>query len=249
MITNKSKMISFLTLATLATASLAFAQTGAAVETEVRVEANTTMPAPPPRPPGIIQRVIGNLEEDRKEIRKEFREGMMDAKADLKQGMMDRRVYMTASGTASGTRPTPVRDFRETVKDLRGDMRDERADMRMDMLKLNATATAAIAAKLGITTEALQAKLASGTTIRELVKGVLTEEEMKALFPRMATPTERKGFLDKPQGFFNSIRARLFGTGKRETNDTNASVEANVEVEAETSDRPIRNFFRRFFNF
>ena len=247
-------MVSYLALASLLSTSMAFAQTGAVVETEVQMEANTTMPAPPPRPPGIIQRVIGNVNEERKEIRQEFREGMMDAKADLKQGMMDRRAYMMASGTASGTRPTPMKDFRESVKDLREEVRDGRADLRKDMMmRINATATAAIAAKLGITSEALQAKLASGTPLRELVKGVLTEEEMRAILPPMSSSSERgerKGLLDKPQGFFNSIRARLFGTGNS-NNPASAetNVEANVEVQAETTDRPIRNFFRRFFNF
>jgi gas vesicle protein len=194
--------------------------------------------------------------EGRQEMRGEFREDMKEARGEFKEGMKERREWMmqNASGTASGTMPTPWKnmredmkdarkEFKEGMKDLRDKMKDEMREMMPPrMASLTATQTAAIAGKLGITVDALNAQLASGTKLKEIIKDKIKPEDMKAILPpRVASMTKAI----QEQGFFNNFRSRLFGPREVEVQQSQ-----NEYGEIEEQFRPIQsnNFLRRLFN-
>lgn len=196
-------------------------------------------------PPG------GPRGEIRKEIRQEFRGDMKEARGEFREGMKERREWNAAyaSGTATGTKPTPWKNLREDMKEARKDfkegMKDMRDEMRGKMPMLNATATAAIAGKLGITVDALNAQLASGTKLKEIIKDKIKPEEMKQILPpRMATFTKRM----EEGGFFNRIRASIFGENKPVFQET-INEYGEVTISTTTISVPATPFWKRIFGF
>ncbi len=203
-----------------------------------------------------IKEVRGEKRDDRQENRQEFRGEAKEAMGEFKEGMKERREWMmnNASGTASGTRPTPFKDLREDMKDARKDFKEGAKDMRdkmKDEMKkmlpprmatLTDTQSAAIAAKLGISVEALNAQLASGTKLKELVKDKITPEDMKNILPpRVASITRAI----EERGFLNNFRARLFGPREEKVEQVQNEF---GEVEEVVKPIPGVGFFRRLFN-
>ncbi len=224
-----SKTITTLALSSLLLTSATFAQ-----------EAN--QPGQPPQGrPGMRQEFRQERREDIKEIRGE----VIESKKEFREGVKDLRAWKQASTTATGTRPTPFKDLRQDMRDARKDfMQDRREDMGRGPKPLNATATAAIAAKLGITAEALQAQLASGTKLKELVKDKITPEEMKNIMPpRVATFTRAI----QENGFFGNIRSKIFGA-KKEIVEEKMNEFGEVEENVRPDDTP-RPFWQKFFGF
>ncbi len=211
---------------------------------------------PPGGPRGEFRKEV---REERKEIRQEFREDRKEAVGEFKEGMKERRMWnaQNASGTATGTKPTPWKNLREDMKDAREGAREDFKDMREDMkgkfkdmrgmmpprmATMTATQTAAIAGKLGITVEALNAQLASGTKLKEIIKDKIKPEDMKNILPpRVASVTRAI----QENGFFNNFRARLFGTRQEVVEQVQ-----NEYGEIEEVAKPIRGtgFFQRLFN-
>jgi hypothetical protein len=152
---------------------------------------------------GERQQERQNFADDRKEDSKDFRNDMNDARENLRKGIQERRDFM-ASTTASGTTPTPWKDFRNEVKDAKkdfiqerkGDMKNFKEDRKEDMKKFvgagflqNATATANLATKLGTTTAALQQMAASGT-LQAFINNKLPKVEAdKIMRPIFGTST------------------------------------------------------------
>lgn len=203
---------------------------------------------PPGGPRGEFRKEV---RENRQEIRQEFREDRKEAVGEFKEGMKERRMWnaQNASGTATGTKPTPWKNLREDMKDARKDfkegMKDMRDEMRNKMPPLNATATAAIASKLGITVDALNAQLASGTKLKEIIKDKIKPEEMKQILPpRMATFTKRM----EEGGFFNRIRAGIFGE-KKEVFQETINEFGEVTISTTTISVPATPFWKRIFGF
>jgi hypothetical protein len=217
----------------------------------------------PPPPPGVREN-RQEYREERQGRRGEFREDMKEARGEFREGMKERREWMmsgntdplgqNASGTASGTMPTPWKNMREDMKDARKDFKEGMKDMRDKMkdemksmmpprmASLTATQTAAIAGKLGITVDALNAQLASGTKLKEIIKDKIRPEDMKAILPpRVASMTKAI----QEQGFFNNFRSRLFGPREVEIHQSQ-----NEFGEIEETEKPVQsnNFFRRLFN-
>lgn len=260
------KQITTAFLASTLVATGVFAQTGTGAP-QGRPEG---IPPPPPgeRRGEWGQQVRENRQEyreGRQEMQDQFREDMKEARNEFREGMKERKQWQmnygenasgTATGTASGTRPTPWKDFKEDMKEARkefregmGEMRDKMKDeMRgmmgkgMRMATLTATQTATIAGKLGITVDALNAQLASGTKLKEIIKDKIKPEDMKAILPpRVASITRPI----QEQGFFNNLRSRLFGPREVEVHQSQ-----NEFGEIEETEKPVQsnNFFRRLFN-
>jgi hypothetical protein len=189
-------------------------------------------------------------------MRQEFREDRKEAVGEFKEGMKERRMWnaLNASGTATGTKPTPWKNLREDMKDVREGAREDFREMRDKikdemkrmlpprMASLTATQTAAIAGKLGITVDVLNAQLASGTKLKEIIKDKIKPEDMKQILPpRVASVTRAI----QEQGFFNNFRSRLFGPREVEIHQSQ-----NEFGEIEEVEKPIQGngFFRRLFN-
>jgi len=233
------KTITTLALTTLVATSVTFAQDGGQPG-----QGGPGMP-PPGGPRGEFRKEV---REERKEIRQEFREDRKEAVGEFKEGMKERRMWnaANASGTATGTRPTPFKDLREDMKEVRKEVREGMKDIRgmmpPRMATMTATQTAAIAGKLGITVEALNAQLASGTKLKEIIKDKIKPEDMKNILPpRVASMTRAV----QEQGFFNNIRARIFGTRQEVVEQVQNEY---GEIEEVTKPLPPQNFFRRLFN-
>lgn len=240
------KVITTLALTTLVATSAVFAQT----DTGAPMGRPDGMPPPPPG---------GPRGEIRKEIRQEYREERKEAVGEFREDMKERRAWnaANASGTATGTKPTPWKNLREDMKDAREGVREDFKDMREDMkgkfkdmrgmmpprmATMTATQTAAIASKLGITVDALNAQLASGTKLKEIIKDKIKPEDMKNILPpRVASMTRAV----QEQGFFNNFRARLFGARQEVVEQVQ-----NEYGEIEEVGKPIRGtgFFQRLFN-
>lgn len=209
--------------------------------------------------PGMMQERMEDRRENRQEFREERREDIkemrgeiMETKKEFRQGMQDLKDWRQSSTTATGTRPTPFKDLKNNLKeerkeymnDRREDRREYREEMGVRPRPLNATATAAIAAKLGITTDALQAQLASGTKLKELVKDKISPEEMKNILPpKVATFTRAI----EEKGFFNNFRAKIFGTRQEVVIETEN--EFGEVTETPTGEQAPRPFWKRFFGF
>jgi hypothetical protein len=189
--------------------------------------------------PGMRQ----EFREERREDIKEIRGEMMDEKKDFRADMKERKQYMMGSTTGMAT-PTPWKNLKGDMKDIKKDFMEDRREDRQAFKPLNATATAAIATKLGITAEALKAQLASGTKLKELIKDRISPEEMKNILPpRVATFTRAV----QENGFFNNVRAKIFGQ-RREVIEQKMNEFGEVEenVSPDTTNRP---FWKRFFGF
>lgn len=189
------------------------------------------------------------IREERKEIREEFRENRKEAVGEFREGMKERREWNMASGTATGTKPTPWKNLKEDMKDMRKDFRDDmrnlRDDMRAKMPPMSATATAAIATKLGISVDVLNAQLASGTKLKEIIKDKITPEQMREILPpRMATFTKRM----EEGGFFNRLRNSILGEDKQIMQQT-VNEFGEVTISTSTISVPATPFWKRFFNF
>lgn len=231
------KIFTIIALTTISSTGFAFAQSeGPGVRPE----------GMPPGPPirqeyrQEIKNIKAELYEERKEIRGEFREGLKE-----------RREWnlQNASGTATGTKPTPFKDLREDMKgarkEFKEDMKGVRDEMRSKMQPLSATATAAIAAKLGITSEALNAQLASGTKLKEIVKGKLTPAQMKEILPpRIATFTKK----NEDNGFVNRIFSNFFGQNKT-VFEERVNEFGEITISTSTISVPSSPFWLKFFNF
>jgi cytochrome c556 len=205
--------------------------------------------------PGMMRGMMG----ERKEFREERRADIEEMKGEMKkvgeqfrEEMKARKEYMMGSTTGTAT-PTPWKNLRENMKDVRKDFRDDRKEDRKEWRDehgmpaprpLNATATAAIAAKLGITAESLQAQLASGTKLKELVKDKISPEEMKQILPpKVATFTRAM----EGRGFFANIRSTIFGARKE-------IIEQKMDEFGEvtmtpTGEQPAVPFWKKFFGF
>jgi hypothetical protein len=153
---------------------------------------------------GLWKRLFGERREERKEFREErkddrqeFRQDVKGAREDLKQGIKERRDFM-ASTTATGTVPTPWKDFRKEIKEVKKDfIKDRKEDIknfkeekREDIRKFigagflqNATATAMLAQKLGTTTAALQQMAVSGT-LHTFMKTKVGSDDINKFIPR-----------------------------------------------------------------
>jgi len=198
----------------------------------------------PGMPPQGRPEMRQEFRQERREDIKEMRGEVMNVRKEFQEGMKDLKTWKQSSTTATGTRPTPFKDMREDMKNIKNDFMQDRREDRQAFKPLNATATAAIAAKLGITAEALKAQLASGTKLKELIKDKISPEEMKNILPpRIATFTRAV----QENGFFNNVRSKLFGQRKEiieQKMDEFGEVQENVTPD--TTDRP---FWKRFFGF
>jgi len=221
---------------------------------------------------GFFQRILGEMrgerKDDRQEMRGEFKDDKMEARQDFKEGMMERRDYMMGSSTPGSATPTPWKDFRKDMKDIRGEMKDKMNSMMPRMASVTDAQVVAISAKLGVTVESIKAQMASGKSLREIIGNKITREEMETIIPRpmMASGTNATGSMTReerrdenrrnPQGFFNSLRMKLFG-GDENNNDQDqggamVNASGSMQVETQVDDRPgrgVREFFKKFFNF
>jgi hypothetical protein len=243
-------------VASLVATSFVFAQS----------DLNGLPPGQPGRPGEMRKEMMGEMrqeyKEGRKEIRGEYREDMKEARGEFREGMKERRMWnaQNASGTATGTKPTPWKEMREDMKDARkefkGDMKDMRDDMKNKMNKgvgefmrnnpvLNATQTAAIAAKLGITVDVLNAQLASGTKLKEIIKDKIKPEDMRNILPpRMATFTKEL----ENKGFFGRLRGGLFGENKP-VFEQKMNEFGEVTISTTTISVPATPFWKKMFGF
>ncbi len=249
------KLLGTLAITSLVATSFAFAQSGS-VNVEANVNVDTgNMPPPPGERRGFFGKIFGGegqerreeRREDRKEIRGEVREDMKEARGEFREGMKERREWnmQNASGTATGTKPTPWKNLKEDMKDIKKEFRGDMKDMMKNMPVLNATQTAAIAVKLGITVDALNAQLASGTKLKEIIKDKIKPEEMKLILPpRMATFTK----VMQEGGFFSRIQAQVFGDSKV-VMEQNVNAYGEVTISTTTISVPATPFWKRFFNF
>lgn len=236
------KILSALAISSLVATSFAFAQAGVEANAQVNVQAGAEG-----RGPGLFQRMMG----ERREIRQEYRDDRKEARADFRDDMRERREWnkANATGTATGTKPTPWKNMREDMKDARADFRNGMKEMRDEMMHkmpmLNATATAAIAARLGISIDALNSQLASGTKLKEIIKDKITPEEMRNILPpRIATFTKQL----EDRGFFNRIKSNLFG-GKREVLEQRINEFGEVTISSTTISVSATPFWKRIFGF
>ncbi len=218
-------------ITTLAIASLV--ATGASFAQEI---------VPPPAPP-IPYNMLNGRPEDIREAQLKVRE----AQEKFHKEMKERRDFMHGSTTPNMATPTPWKNFRENVKDIKNDFREEMRGDRQEFKMprpLNATATAAIAAKLGITPENLQTQLASGTKLKEIIKNKISPEEMKQILPpRVATFTKEV----EEKGFFGNLRAKIFGP-KQEVFERKIDEYGQV-TEATSTEKMTMPFWKRFFGF
>lgn len=235
--------------------------------TFAQIGTNDTQMPPPPKKPGMMGEYKQERTEDRKDFREErkedmkaVKENMLEAKESFKEAVKEKRAYMLASTTATGTKPTPWKDLNKDMKEIKkeymGDRKDDRQDFRQERRDdrkelgifkpkpLDDNQKIVIAGKLGITVEALAAQLASGTKLKELVKDKITPEEMKQILPpKVATFT--RAIIEK--GFFNNFRSRIFGERKEMVKEgTNEFGEVVVDVSEDESPKP---FWKKFFNF
>jgi hypothetical protein len=217
------------------------------------------MQKPNPNNPDSIPAPVRNFLQERRDDIREFREGRReDVKVLMEKGkeMRDEFKAMKASGTVSSTTRKEMRDEARDMKkefmnerhedksnfmdDRKGDRKEFMDEMKDKMPKImgfikNATATAAIAARLGMSTTTLQAQLASGTKLKDIIKDKVTKEELRSFFPpkvkeRIATDT--------------SLLSKIFGQRKDMVTET---IDENGEVKEEV--KRGGGFFRRFFNF
>ena len=164
------------------------------------------------------------------------------------------RVWMNASSSVGANASGTPRwgNFKE-------DMNKMRDDMRGKMASLTDAQIISISAKLGVTADVLKAELATGTPLRAIIGNKITKEDMMAIFPNMgmmasgSAPTSVNMIMHPPmppQGFFNSIREKLFGGGEDMNGHADVDVNASGSMQGEPiHDNPIRNFFKRIFNF
>jgi gas vesicle protein len=250
----KTKILKSVALATLVTTSFAFAQNAPLGGPQ----GDNRLPPPPP-PQGNGERPGGEDREGGRgffgkffnQEKNEFREDMKEARGEFRDDMKEKRDFMMSSSTPGTATPTPWKNFRDNVKDARKDFKDDMKEMRDEFRErmprppqMSATATAQIAAKLGITTEVLTAQLASGTKLKELIKDKITREEMKQILPPMrATFTK----MVEERGFFNNLRSRIFGAKQEVVERT--TDEFGETTENPTGEQPPRPFWQRFFGF
>ena len=137
------------------------------------------------------------------------------------------------------------KEFHGDMKDMRDDMRGKMGNMMKNMPALNATQTAAIAAKLGISADVLNAQLASGTKLKEIIKDKITPEQMREILPpRIATFTKRL----EEGGFFNRVRNSILGENRQVMQET-INEFGEVTISTSTISVPATPFWKRFFNF
>lgn len=193
--------------------------------------------------PGMMR----EFRQEKHENIRDSKERMMQARDQFRNEMEERKEFMHGSTTPGMATPTPWKNFRENVKDIKNDFRDEMRDDRQEFKMqrpLNATATAAIALRLGITPENLQAQLASGTKLKEIIKNKIPPEEMKQILPpRVATFTKRI----EDDGFFANIRSKLFGP-RQEVMERKVDEYGQV-TEATSTEKVVMPFWKRFFGF
>jgi hypothetical protein len=207
---------------------------------------------------GEMRRDFGD---DRREAINEYKNKREEIRKDFREEMSARREYMMGSGTPGIATPTPWRnlkegmrdarkDLKEDMKDAKGEMKERMQNMRDDMKSmmrprmatLTATQTAAIAAKLGISLETLNAQLASGTKLKEIIQDKIKPEEMKLIIPpRVSSITKAI----EERGFFNNFRSRLLGPRQEVVEQTTNEY---GEVIEQTKPVPAPGLFRRFFN-
>lgn len=237
---SKNKF-AFLALTTVVATTVAFAQNA-----NVNTSASINVGAPVQGGPGMMGRV--------RDMRQDFREEMHD-KMDWRNG----------SGTPGSATPTPW-------KDLRGNMQNLRADMQGMMASITANLTdaqkTAIAAKLGITVSALQAEIASGTPLREIIGNKISREDMMQIIqPMMASGTMQSEMhmmtQPRPRGFLNSLLGKIFGNdddnnhmmppqdgdGNMMYGNGSANVNASADVDTDGPVGGIKNFFKNLFHF
>lgn len=166
------------------------------------------------------------------------------------QGRMGMRGWMRGSTTMPMMAST-------TWKEFKGDMKQMREDMKGRMASLTDAQVSAIALKLGITVDALKAKLATGTPLRLIIGNKISREDMMKIMPMpmMGSGTMATGSMPmmrnqnrEPQGFFNSMRERFFGPRQRQGDDGNMEVSGDVNANVEVS-TGLGGFFKRLFNF
>lgn len=222
-----------LALATLVATSVALAQDNGG---QGSMPPQGGMPPPREGRPGMMG-----------QIRQEFREDRGEARTQFKEDMKARRDWMHGSTTPGMATPTPWKNYRENMKDIREDFRGK-------MASLTEAQVASITAKLGITPAELKAQLASGTPLRQIIGNKISPEDMGKILPpppmrmgsgTMATDT-RMMFRERPRGFFNSIRASIFGENPEGMGDNGEFNQGPNEGEPKPG---IGNFFKRLFNF
>ncbi len=230
-----TKTITTLAMISMVATGIAFAQ-----------EANQLAPMPPEghdRP-----KMMREFHDAKVENIKGTKERMGQARDQFREEMRAKRDFINGSTTPGTATPTPWKSFRENVKDIKNDfhneMRDDKKEFGIKPKALNATATAAIATKLGITAESLQAQLASGTKLKEIIKDKITPEEMKQILPpRVATFTK----VTEEKGFFGNLRSRIFGP-KEELVERKIDEYGQI-TEATSTEKMPAPFWKRFFGF
>ncbi len=193
---------------------------------------------PPPNRPGFFEKMREDFRGERKEEMKEMRGEMKEARGEWKEGMKEKRDFMNSTSTGSMATPTPWKNLREDMKDARDGFKDRMRDVRKDFMedfkekvqKLPAPAIEAIALRLGISTTTLEAQLASGTKLKEIIKDKIKPEDMKQILPpKFATMTKAV----EERGFFGDLRSRIFGKReimlKIETNEYGEVVSSSTQ--------------------
>ncbi len=195
--------------------------------------------------------------QDVKDFRDDRRGDIKDLRGDVKEMRQEFRATVSST-TSSSTRQEMRKDLKEDIKMRMEETKDERKDdirkfkedrkddfkmfkeeVRNNMVKnIPAPALAALALKLGVSTTSLQAQIASGSKLRQIIaSSSLTKEDLKGIFPPMIK--ERVASSSVPR-FFD----RIFGEKKEQVTTTmNEQGEVVEEVVSKSG------FFRRFFGF
>ncbi len=135
-------------------------------------------------------------------------------------------------------------EWRNRKEDMKGEMRNNfKNDFKGPTL--NATQTATIANKLGITIETLNAKLASGTKLKEIIKDKIKPGEMKIILPPQTASFTRAV---EEKGFINKFRASIFGE-RKEVGERSVNEFGEVTISTSTISVPNTPFWKKFFSF